>query len=955
MNHHIRSAGADRRRRRVGHAGPREAVGSAEGRFRREWGLPVLVLLMTWCSVLGPVAAHAVTMVPTRLRTEYRESPIGLDTPRPRLSWELTAVRPEARGLGQSAYRILVATQPEKVKPGHADLWDSGEVTTDETGLVEYAGQPLVTRQICYWRVQSRDQAGVWTEWSSPARWTMGIVGAWDERSRWIGSGDSFQRGSGSPPPDTAPPDPWLRTRVVLDAAPLRATACVASVGFHELWVNGSKVGDGVLVPSVTDNSQRARYLMYELGDRLRAGTNVIGIWLGTGWSIFPKFATPDKPRAPIALGQVDIDLPGGNTTRVVTGAHWKTHPSPSTLLGVWDFMHFGGERYDATKENPLWADAAFDDGPWKNAVEYQPRLLVSADVAEPNRERPLGWRSARSIVEAGPDVWRVDMGGNFAGTFRASVEGRPGDRVEFQFSEQPGKAMTHRIRSEYIVGPTGQGEFKNRFNYSVGRWVTITGLRKKPSLSAFEGRVVRTAYASVSRFGCTDATLSQIYRTTLETFENLSLGGYLVDCPQRERMGYGGDAHASMTTGLANYGLGALYTKWAQDWRDAQGRGPAWGPETQAQGAPPEPGNLPYTAPTYWGGGGPGWGGYVVHMTRELWWAYGDRRICEEMLPTIQAWLAFLETKQREDILRRWGGEWDFLGDWLWPGAKGVNGDTRETLFFNNAYWIYNLHCAAEIAAVLGRADLAKAWNQRADAVRRAVHAEFYDPSRHSYVNGGQAYLAIALVAGVPPTPLREGVWRRLEDEILVTRQGHIHAGITGGAFLFKLLMESHRNDLLYTMVSQESYPSWGDMLKQGATTFWESWENNPDLSYIHSSYLYVGAWFIHGVLGIQPLEPGYRRVRIQPGPVDQPSLRSAEGAYHSPRGPIWVRWTRMDGRFRLGVGIPPNMTAVLHLPARDPESLSLPPEARLLRMEAGHAVVEVASGNHEFTTVPE
>ncbi|MBL9126562.1 MAG: hypothetical protein JNL97_02890, partial [Verrucomicrobiales bacterium] len=357
-----------------------------------------------------------------------------------------------------------------------------------------------------------------------------------------------------------------------------------------------------------------------------------------------------------------------------------------------------------------------------------------------------------------------------------------------------------------------------------------------------------------------------------------------------------------------------------------------------------------PYTAPTYWGGGGPAWSGFVVHLTHEMWRNYGDRRICRDMLPTIRGWLDFLETKQQDDVLQRWGGEWDFLGDWLWPGAKGVNGDTAETLFFNNAYWIYNLQCAAEIAAVVGETELALAWNRRADRVRRAVHARFYDPMRHTYANGGQAYLAIALVAGVPPPDAREGVWRQLEDEILVKRQGHIHAGITGGAFLFKLLMESRRNDLLYTMVNQESYPSWGDMLRQGATTFWESWENNPDLSYLHSSYLYVGAWFIHGVLGIQPVEPGYARIRIHPGPVDQPDLKQASGSFHSPRGPIWVRWARSDRRFKLEVSVPPNASAIVAVPARSPEAVTAHPSARPTGAEGHRALFEIASGSYEF-----
>ena len=108
--------------------------------------------------------------------------------------------------------------------------------------------------------------------------------------------------------------------------------------------------------------------------------------------------------------------------------------------------------------------------------------------------------------------------------------------------------------------------------------------------------------------------------------------------------------------------------------------------------------GNLPFTCPTYRGGGGPAWSGFCITLPWELYERYGDKRILAESFPTVQRWLTFLDTKADSDILRRWGGQWDFLGDWLWPGAEGVNGDTRETLFFNNCYWIHNLTTAAGI-----------------------------------------------------------------------------------------------------------------------------------------------------------------------------------------------------------------------------------------------------------------
>jgi alpha-L-rhamnosidase len=766
----------------------------------------------------------------------------------------------------------------------------------------------------------------------------MGLLSPEDWRGEWIGTDQVFVKGAGYPPPDNTMPDPWFRKTFDLSESPAEAVIYVASIGYHELYVNGRKVGDQVLTPCATDHRHRARYVTYDLHGRLKPGRNVIGLWLGVSWSIFPQYQSPDKPRSPLVRAQARIRLARGKTVEVVTDNSWKTQASPNTLLGVWDFMHFGGELYDARREAAGWAEAVFDDSGWKPAVVFQPQLTLSAQKSEPNRA--LREIRPTALVETSPGVYRADLGVNFAGWLEMKLEGRPGDRVEFTFSEREEQPMTHRLHSAYIIGPSGKGTFRNRFNYGVGRWVQITGLRQKPSLSQMRAWLVRTDYERTGGFECDDPLLNRIYQTTLWTFESLSLGSYVVDCPQRERMGYGGDAHATTRTALNNYGLGAFYTKWSEDWRDVQGAD----------------GNLPYTAPTYWGGGGPGWSGYCITLPWELYRRYGDTRILEQNYPTIQRWLGFMETKTTDNLVRRWGGEWDFLGDWLWPGATGVNGDTRETLFFNNCYWIYNLQTAARIAEVLGRQSEADAYRQRAQTARAAVHAAFYNAADHSYVNGFPAYLAIALLTEVPPAELRPNVWDRLEREILVNRKGHIHAGITGGAFLFKTLSEARRDDLIYAMVSQTDYPGWGDMLKKGATTFWEDWEGRE--SRLHSSYLYVGSWFIERLGGIEhPEQGGFRHFRIQPWIDSAKGPRKVQAHYDSLYGRIATGWTLKDGQLHLEVTVPPNTDARLQLPELAPGSLhehgrplTEVPEIRSVPGRNALAELRLEPGHYEF-----
>ena len=838
-----------------------------------------------------------------------------------------------------------------------------GDVASRQSVHVGYAGRPLASRTPCFWKVRVRDQAGALSAWSPPARWSMGLLEPADWQARWIGTGEVHVRRKGWPVPDNTMPDPWLRKQFTLDAQPERAMLYVASIGYHEVYVNGRRVGDAVLSPCVTDHKKRARYCTYDIAEYLKPGKNVLGLWLGASWSIFPPYKSDDRPAAPLALAQAEVEMPGTGRLCIATDATWRTHASPNTLLGVWDFMNYGGELYDAGRELPQWCEPGLDDSDWKPAVVFSPRLTLSAEMIEPNRrEKPL---QPIGVQQRPGGEYRVDMGVNFAGFVEIDLRGKPGQRVDFQFSEHADKAMTHSLHSAYILGPSGKGTFCNRFNYSAGRWITIKGLDAKPALGDVRGWLVRTDYRRAADFECSNKLLNDIYGTTLWTFENLSLGGYVVDCPQRERMGYGGDAHATTETALNSYHLGAFYTKWAQDWRDVQGNASAWGVNVKAgqsgSGGAAEEGNLPYTAPTFWGGGGPGWSGYCVTLPWLVHRQYGDVRILQQSFPTIQRWLAFLESKSSGDMLVRWGGQWDFLGDWLWPGAKGVNGDTPETLFFNNCYWIYNLQTAAQIADTIGQKAAADQYRRRAEAVRRAVHAKFFRPQDNSYVDGLQAYLSIALLVDLPPENLRPAVWRRLEDEILVRRRGHIHAGITGGYFVIKNLVDNGRDDLVLTMAAKDDYPGWGNMLRQGATTFWESWEG--DNSLLHSSYLHLGLWFVEGLGGIRP-DPehgGFESFVIRPGIPQRgsPDLTWARAGYESLYGPITSRWSVHEKKLLMSVTVPPNSTATLLLPTKDAAAIresdrpvSESPGVKSAGMANGRAVLRLKSGTYRFET---
>ena len=246
-------------------------------------------------------------------------------------------------------------------------------------------------------------------------------------------------------------------------------------------------------------------------------------MWLGFSWSIFPPYLTADKPASPIVIAQADLEFLGGKTLRICTDETWRWFPSPNTTIGVWDFMHFGGELYDAGKELPQWCEATCDDSKWNPVKVFEPKLVLSAQKVEPNRTvkeiKPV------AIAEPKPGAWRIDMGVNFAGWIEMKLTGSPGDKIELKWSERPEQEMTHQLHSFYVIGPSGQGTFRNHFNYGVGRWIQIEGLRQKPALSDIRGWLIRTDYETAEMVKYADNTWHALKVTFANEIGNICKG----------------------------------------------------------------------------------------------------------------------------------------------------------------------------------------------------------------------------------------------------------------------------------------------------------------------------------------------------------------------------------------------------------------------------------------------
>lgn len=896
-----------------------------------------MLLLLDGCTVM---ANNNVSV--KDLRCEYRVDPLGIDVTRPLLSWVVESSR---RGQRQTAYRILVASDKKNLKQEKADLWDSGKVESDQSAHVVYKGKQLKSCMRCCWKLHIWDKDGKVCAWSEPAMWSMGLLQPSDWHAHWIGAdwhGD-WKQGK-------APPLPWLRKTFVLEGKLKRATAYVSAMGYYELYINGKKVDDYVLSPAVCGYSKRALYITHDVTNYLVEGNNCAALWLGRGW--YTRGIPGVIHDGPLAMAQIEAVMANGKIEIIGTDESWKVHRSPITPLGGVGHSKFGGERYEAQKELTNWNTVELNDSNWESAKIFKPKsITLTAQMVQPNRiYKTIG---PVAIEELADGAYLVDMGRHFTGWFEICIRsGRAaGHKVTLEYVDQrrPQEGLiTYNQTDEYITKGQAKETFCCRFDYHGFRWVKIAGLDNKPKLSDIKGYLISTDYSSAAEFKCSNELLNRIYQAVVRTYKCLSLGGYVVDCPHRERLGYGGDSHTSMETALSNFDMGAFFTKWLADWRDSQ--------DTDS-------GDIPHISPPgpRYVGGGPSWGGICVALPWQLYLQYGDKRILDVSYRTIQKWLAFLDSNTKNNILEHYGDEiWGFLGDWVPPGRgqePQERVDVHSTRFFNNCYYLYNIQLAAKIAAVLGKDTDASMYEKKAQTLKSTIHKHFFNKDNCTYANGEQPYLAFPLLIGLVPDELRSRVMENLENDILVRHKGHLNSGMHGTYFMFKYLMQQNRNDLIYEMVNKKTYPSWGYMLEHGATTIWEQWDGKH--SQIHNTLLSVGSWFIQGPGGITVDEssPGFERFLIKPAIVG--NLTWARCSYKSIHGKIVSDWHIENDTIDLNVTIPTNTTATVYIPANDAKSVregSAPAAqaeaVRLLGMDNGWAVFAVDSGRYQFVS---
>ncbi len=899
---------------------------------------------------------------PYNLRCEYLNNPIEIDTSFPRFSWLL---RHEERAQAQKAYQIIISSQKDYAESGNGDLWDTGKVNTENTVNIVYNGKSLENNTIYYWRVKWWDKNDNKSEYSEIAKFETAFLTESEWKANWITrrafidkkERKKFQYKSGTHVFLGVVREfygVYLRKEFNISKKITNARVYVCGLGNYELRINGKKIGDKILDPGCTDFKKLALYSKYDVNKSLKE-KNAICVILGNGRYLKNFGFTYPKLKL-----QLIIQYEDGTKDIICSDDTWKVSQGPILENGL-----YYGEKYDARLEIPGWDKPNYNDSSWENtAIVDGPRL--TSQMMPPIRISKV--IKPKKLYSTKPGVYIFDFGQNFTGFIRLKVNGPRGSEIKIRHSEiifDDGTLNTATIRTAsatdtYILKGGEEEIFKPHFTYHGFRYAEITGFPGVPSLENVEGLFIHSDVPKTGNFSCSNEIINK-------THENIIWGqlsnfmGIPTDCPQRdERHGWMGDAQLVVEEAIFNFDTARFYTKYLRDIKLCQ----------------KENGAISDVVPPYWPlyPADPAWGSALVTIAWYLYWYYNDIRILEENYESMKSYVDFLNRHTEDNILYKFGK----YGDWCPPS----NIESRKTPIehINTWYCYHDTFILSKIARILGKNQDFDELFKKSEEIKVSFNNKFLGNKIPIAYNTPKFYMAdrtisqtsniLPLYLNMVPEDKKEKVLSTLLNCIIEDKDYHVDTGIVGTRYLWDVLIDNNCNDVAYKIVTQESYPGYGYMIKEGATTLWERWEKLEGSGMNSHNHIMLGSvdtWFFKALGGISSLEPCWKRIRIKP--FIHTDLKYAIASLNTFKGFLYSSWEIKEGFLKMTIHVPVGCTAESWIPIKNTEceikdgddtlwqnGVTIEKENGPVHKEVkdSYVVFTIGSGYYQFTITP-
>lgn len=913
------------------------------------------ITLAVLCASANAFGAIRVTDLSVEGRTDR---PLGLDTTTPRLGWRLSADQGE-KNVTQLQYQIQVASTPSLLDENKPDLWDAS-ANTDQSLYIPYQGQTLKPNQRCYWRVRVMSQTGKkkeMTEWSEISEWGVGLLSDTHWKGYWIGLDEANEW-------DVEEIHSRLSARYyrsTFDAKKelKRATLHIAGLGLYEAMLNGEKIGNDVLTPAPTNYEKSIIYNTYDVTSLLQQGKNQIDVTVSNG-----RYYTMQQGKKkykirnfgyPTLRANLIIEYADGSSETIATDdKKWQM-----TCDGaIRSANEYDGEIYDARK-----ADLSIDSlwfKPQRSAIpngELIGNVTPAMKVVDTLQVKKMITKEDGRII--------IDFGQNFAGWVKTDLSGiglQEGDTLRIRYAEKLDSInelyianLRHAQSTDYyIASGKDEGLWAPRFSYHGGRYAEIAVLRDSfivPSstlnANRFIGEVVSDQMEKLYTFETGNETLDQLVKNSYWGILS-NYKGMPIDCPQRdERQPWLGDR--AMGCWGESYLLDNhhLYNKWLRDIEESQRYD----------------GCIPDVAPAFWNyySDNVSWPSVFVFGADMMYQQFGDDKAILQHYPAMRKWLLHLYNDKRteEGLVKA-----DKYADWCVtpesPELIHSKDETRTTdgILIGSCYMYKLLEVLISFDDLLlnqvqfgsedAKLDLERRGltlkvlkHDRAEYVeirenlRKAINAKFLTihegtspapehplyPDSIFYANNSVTANLLPLAFGIVPEQYADMISRQIQAKILLNPAGgHLCCGVIGIQWLMRELSRRGRMDVAWLLATNRTFPSWGYMIENGATTIWELWNGDTANPAMNSGnhVMLLGdllPWCFEHVGGIKAAAPGFKRIRLAPN-FELEELSHANVSYMTPYGEVVSSWNKTPMRLKWDIVIPANTSATIVTP---------------------------------------
>lgn len=691
------------------------------------------------------------------------------------------------------------------------------------------------------------------------------------------------------------------------------AEITVCGLGFFEMYINGHRVGNDLLVPANSqyekrrtdafsypikdEMSYRVYCMKYDVTDNLVSGKNALGFHLGCGWYNQSRNAGEGN----VGYGRIKLCF---SLALFKKGECVKTVVSDGKVLWTQSEVLFNniycGEQHDCALMRPDFSEADFDASAWEKCeVAQAPESEYFIQTCPPDR---VVREITPVLIDEKKDVKIYDCGEAVTGwaVVRSLADGA---RVTARYAEtlDDENSLTFdatggdgKIQQEVFLNTLGGHEYSPHFCWHAFRYIEVSLNAVPVSVS-----VVHSDCPVSSSFDSDNEILNWLYKTYLRTQLDNMHCGVPSDCPHIERLGYTGDGQLCCEAVMLMLDSREFYRKWLGDISDCQ--------DTVS-------GHVQHTAPFMGGGGGPAaWGGAIVTVPYMFWKTYGEKEVLREFLPKMLKYFEYMESRCENGLVyREEDGGW-CLGDWCAPAEYNV--PARHVIsrclipesYVNTSLLIKYMYMACEAAEALGEKDAVSHLPALIERHKRAITVSYYSPMYGDFCGDVQGADSYALDIGMGG----EKTLKATADKY--TRRGMLDTGIVATDILPRVLFENGHEQLAFDLITSKGDISFYYMMKNGATTLWEDW--HPERSLNHPMFGPLTRYLFTYLLGITQAKAsaGFENILIAPKLVN--GLDRASGSLTTVRGEIAVSFVRTESGVAFTVTLPKGASAAFTL----------------------------------------